>query len=414
MQHLDADPDFVQTQAAAITAAAGEIQDASRQLHTVSAGGFQSLAVDAFETNIQQLTSVLNDAWMRYADTGNALTNYAPVLRRVQEEIDAAIGVVSHTDVNGAAYHAEVTDMQAVTNSLNPFASDSDKDEANLAAARAKAHLEQQLAAVSTAQANYDTAMAELKAAAKVAAQQIENGIEMSRLNDKFWDHVQQVMDDIHKFLTKALALVDRILSDLSTALTIIGAIVVIIGILTLQPEVVAAGLLVLDAATAATVLDTDVKTLQFLNGDISFGDLMSGVIIAIASVLLGKLGGKVVDEVGAKMGAKAFSKLFSKGMQEVDIDSANFAVGTLRDDALDKANDPLARFIDQHVGISGPVNSYLSQGQWQVPYTTKDVGQLSPDFSNISVQNIMNSAMSDAPQTSPMLTTVSLSVAVA
>lgn len=414
MQHLDADPNYVQAQAIAITTAAAEIQDASRKLFGLGYGEFQSEAVDAFQTNVRQLATTLDDAWARYAAAGHALTTYAPVLRYVQEEIDSAISVVSHADVNGASHQAEIAHLHAITNNLNPFASESDKDEANLVAARAKAHLEQQQAVVANAEASYLLALNDLRAAATIAAHQIENGIEMSSLNDTFWDHVQQVMDDIHTFLTEALAIAHRILSDLSTLLTVVGGVIVLIGILTAQPWVVAAGVGFLKAAGIVSLLDAGVELARYLNGDISFGEMMSTVLVAVASFLFTKLGTTIAAKIGGKMGAEAVDKLFPAAMKDAEIDAGKETIGAAVGQGTGLSQDPLENFINDHVHVPNAVHAYLSHGQWQVPYTSKDVNQLTPDFSNINVQTIMNSAVTDASQTSPLLVTVSASTGVA
>ncbi len=393
MQHLIADPDLVQMQAAAITAAATEIHDASRQLATLGGNEFQSKAVDAFRTNVRQLITVLDDAQIRYADTGRALTTYAPVLRQVQEEIDQAIAIVSHADVNGALHQSETAQLHAVTNNLNPFVSESDKDEANLIAAQAKAHLEQQKAAVAMAEAKYESAMNDLQAAANIAASQIENGIEMSHLNDTFDDRVNSVLDKVHNLLSKALLFVHEMLSQLSELVSDVAFVCLLLALLPIpyvQEILAGVGGALLVVSAVLNIADLAVQLGRYLIGDVQLGELIGTALIAGASILLADFGGRVAVNALVKYGLKAVEKLPIETVVQV-VDSGPGQALSLVIDKLNKqkdpnqeGTDPLSSFLDNHFLPDSSITQFVKDG------TSQDVGQLTPDFSHVGVYEIL------------------------
>lgn len=394
MHPINADPDLVESQALEIAGAADEIRDAAQKLFALAYGPVQSHAIDAMQANVEQLASVLTDAHVRYEAAGAALSQYAPVLRAAQQEVNEAIVAMSHTDVSGASHQAWEAEAKQTLVGVNPLASQSDRDEASLNLDHAKEYLYQQELAANAAQSKYDSAVADLHQAAMIAAAQIENGIEMSHLNDTFWDHCQRLLNDLHSFMSTLLKALYDILDEVSTALAIVGAAIVAAGVLTGDPVLAGFGAAVLGVSDVLSDVELGVQVLRYLDGDISFGEVMSAVIMTIATMLLTKLGGKLVAKAADSKGL--WSHLFTPELAKDD-GADDHLIGYIVDEGGDAAEDPLGKFIDDHVQVPVSITRFLEYGQWQVPGRSNDVGLLTPDFSKINVSNIMKDAFAES-----------------
>jgi hypothetical protein len=394
MRPISGDPDFVAAQAQAILDAAGQIRDASKKLYRLGYGPVRSDAVDSLQVNVRELATVLDDSWTRYENTGEALAAYAPALRDCQQRVNAAISAMGHTDVHSAQAHLTQAEAHQLVVNNNPFASQHDRDEATLAVDHARTALYHQQSAASTAQTNYDSAIADLNAAAQAAANRIELGIEMSQLNDTFGDRWNSFVQHLHDALSKALKYVHELLQKITLVLTIISIVVIVIGFVTGQPEIIAAGLLagllLNRAVTVLSLIDLGVQELRFAIGDISFGELVGSAIIAGLQTLTGmKFDSLLFDNpVGSKFTASAIKFAADRGLND-SLKSLNIALngestligGEL--DAIGRIVEPhLDGFINSITGTPTDVSTMFGPSH--------DVGQLTPDFSHIDVNAIV------------------------
>lgn len=390
MRPISGDPDFVAAQAQAILDAAGHIRDASKKLYSLGYGAVRSDAVDSLQVNVRELATVLDDSWTRYENTGEALAAYAPILRDCQQRVNAAISAMGHTDVHSAQAHLTQAEAHQLLVDHNPLASQHDRDEAIVAVDHARNALYHQQSAASTAQTNYDSAIADLNAAAQAAASRIELGIEMSQLNDTFGDRWNSFIQHLHDALSKALKFVHELLQKLTLVLTIISIVVIVIGFVTGQPELVLAGVWLNRAVTVLSLLDLAVQEMRFTIGDISFGELVGSAIIAGLQTLSGmKLDGALFDgPITSEFTSSAIKFAADTGFGD-SLKSLNIALqgesalvgGEL--DAIGRIVEPhLDGFINSITGTPLDVSTMFGPSH--------DVGQLTPDFSHIDVNAIV------------------------
>ncbi len=281
MHPLPGDPDLVAAQAASMLAAADAMTRAARTLTSVSEGSeFTSSSTDALKSNVGDLHQTMTLAATRYRGTGEALREYAPVLRQAQHDANAAITQHDSTDVHGAHWQSEQAGAEALALRMNPLADPADVADAEAKAHRAAAHLHEQQHAAAVAQGQWEAARESVDRAARVAVGLIHQAVEASHLNDPK-----------ARFSWKeALELVSQVLEVLSTVVSIAAVLLCWVPIV---GEILAVAALVL------AVLKFTVTAIRVARHEADGRDLLFDGADVVLSII---------------PGGKAFSKLARMG----------------------------------------------------------------------------------------------------
>lgn len=225
--------------AAAIRAAVSDLEEIARP------GAMVSLAVDRVRSDAAVVAREIAAAERRYAETGEALLDFAAALQAAQADAERAIHdaaaasaeeetAVSHTDtLRSRLLEQSVGDVgQAESGALERSIAGADADVAALQAAR------------SAAVERYIEALGDRDRAASAAIERIRDVVEGSSLNDSFWD-------DVGGALRGALALAARALDAM---IDLIAAVVTAVVELIVTVLVVIAAVLVLGLAILAAI----------------------------------------------------------------------------------------------------------------------------------------------------------------
>lgn len=199
-------PDVIHREAAAMITAADQMDRAATALKNVSNGGYQSLATDAIKENASTLAVTLTKASTRYRGAGEALKQFAKVLRPLQDQANRAITAGNHADVSSAQHAlnaARVEEAQLIFQPADEAENERVKHELRLA----EQEVAQRQRERDAAKADYDEAVQQWNDWAKKTAAAIGSSNEASQLNRASFlgiplDTWHEVLENIGTVLT--------------------------------------------------------------------------------------------------------------------------------------------------------------------------------------------------------------------
>jgi hypothetical protein len=279
--HIDGDPDGLRSSIATMRETTDALDRAAKALrHVADRDGYKSKAVSAASADIEEVIEVMRHAHTRYSFATDALETYESVLRSAQERVEDARAKASTVDVDSSRWQVASAKVDALKADamgiLDPGAvEERSRAHANLSAAKAELHHAQ--AVTEMAEAAFSSALADVEAAAKVAADLIDIGNGGSTLNDTFGDNLKSFYD---RYLAGGVEIFTEVLKVISTILSVVSIIVAFIPGL----QLVAAGLKVVSLVTSLAALV--LTTVQAMFGAGTWGDVLGASIGVLLSVL--------------------------------------------------------------------------------------------------------------------------------
>lgn len=212
-------------------------------------GPMVSVAIDRVRRDAAQLAHEISQAERRYAETGEALSEYADALHAAQEDAQRAISDHGAAESDRAAAESRARSLRSDIRDLDGESPEGVASRLNRSLGLVLGDIDEASAGAASAQRRYDEAVADRDRAAHRAIGRIKDVVDGSGLNDSFWDDVGGVFHDIVDFLTDALeAIVDAIVAVL-TAIA-----VVIVAVLAVIAAVILLGLAVLTLLALAVI----------------------------------------------------------------------------------------------------------------------------------------------------------------
>jgi ABC-type multidrug transport system fused ATPase/permease subunit len=273
MKHLDGDPVVLRRTGQRYAETAAAIRSAVSTLHRISdRGPMVSVAIDRVRRDAAHLAREISQAERRYAETGEALSEYATALQAAQADADRAIADREAAEAEKANAQSRARSVRSDIEDLPDDVPGGKRSSLDYALRSALGDVDDAAGDAASAQRRYDEAVADRDRAAQHAIGRIRDVVEGSGLNDSFWDDVGGVFHDVVDFLADALeaivdaitAVLDAIAKILVTVLTVIAAVIVM-------------GLIILAAVVLALiVLATLVLVLQAV------------LVLMVVAVLLG------------------------------------------------------------------------------------------------------------------------------
>jgi hypothetical protein len=287
LKPIPGDPDVIEARAATYLGVADAIRTANQKLTRVAdLSDMSSEAINAVREDASKVAESIDNAEVRYRGTAEALAEYAPLLRQYQADADKAI-----LDAAGAAEAAD--NQRARQDEYAQKAATPGPDQASDQkwADFFRDQAETKDASAASAQAAYDTAYENWKAAADAARSKIDAAIDESKLNNTFWDAVVDI--------AKIVGEVAGLLALFFSWVPIIGQILVAIAIL----------------SSLVAVIDAIVN---LVNGTGTWGDLafaVVGLVLAVVAPGIMKIIGKAMKSANlvkplASMNKKAFKAM--------------------------------------------------------------------------------------------------------
>ncbi|MBD3943943.1 hypothetical protein IF188_19810 [Microbacterium sp. NEAU-LLC] len=233
--------------AAAIRSAVATLQQISDR------GPMVSVAIDRVRRDAAHLAREISQAEQRYAETGEALTEYARALDAAQDDARRAIADREAALDEKHAAESRAADVRADRRGLADDAPASEVRSLDWSLADAVRDADSAASDAASAERRYDDAVADRDRAAQRAIARIHDVVEGSGINDSFWDNVGGVFHDVMDFFADALeaivnaitAVLDAIAKLIVTVLAVIAA-VILLGLAVLTLLVLAAIALVL------------------------------------------------------------------------------------------------------------------------------------------------------------------------
>lgn len=261
--------------AAAIRAAVADLEEIARP------GGMVSLAVDRVRSDAAGVAREIAAAERRYAETGEALLDFAVALQAAQEEAERAI----HEANAAAAEEEEEEEEPSIADA------DADTEAAALRAARDAAierHVE---------------ALVDRDRAARAAIERIRDVVEGSSLNDGFWDDVGGALRGALAFAGRALdAMIDLVSAVVEAVVEFVVAVLVVIAaVLVLGLAVLAAVALGIIALALLAVVLAAVLVLAVVAVAVVAGLVLLAFAV-IAVLLVRVIGGLLVFLTGTAL----------------------------------------------------------------------------------------------------------------
>ncbi|MCX7523198.1 hypothetical protein OSC27_13045 [Microbacterium sp. STN6] len=292
-QPLKGDPDLLETKAkhyAQIASAIARSVVTLRKVHDVD--DMTSEAVDAVREKAKEVADDIDKARDRYAVTADALQVYATKLRTAKDEADTAISHINEKqEAASAAHYASYQAGQKVHSSLagdDPDAAKTAIDKADTADSTA-ADADKALEA---AHEEWRAARDAKNAAASTAITaivEVVDGKKNHGLKDGFWDDWGDVLTGIYD--------VFKTICDWAGVLAIFLSWVPILGQVLIVLAAVGAVLSVIEA------------TVNLINGDGGWGDLLMAVGMGVLTCFGGKIFALIGKNVRGVVAMKAFSK---------------------------------------------------------------------------------------------------------
>jgi hypothetical protein len=350
LKPIPGDPDVIEARAATYLAVADAIHTANTTLSRVaSLSDVKSEAIDTVREDASKVADSIDKAEVRYRGTAEALAEYAPLLRQYKADADKAI-----LDAAGAAEAAE--NQRARQDETPQTAQTPGPDQASDQkwADFFRDQAESKDASASSAQAAYDTAYENWKAAAETARSKIDDAIEESKLNNSGWDNFVDVVKTIGE-----IAGVLAIFLSILVAIAIISSLVAVI-----------------DAI------------MNLVNGTGTWGDLafaVVGLVLAVVAPGIMKILGKAMKASNLAKPLATISKSKFKGITGVSKSSAVKLAGKQNitwKDAFTSTFKPLSK---SHFTPSG----FASQAKTNfAEFAANPLGLKSPDIYGDMVRN--------------------------
>ncbi|GAA5204834.1 hypothetical protein [Microbacterium jejuense] len=250
MDPLDGDPVVLLSTGQRYSETAAEIRSAVSTLNEISQrGAMVSVAIDRVRRDAAHLAREIAQAERRYAETGDALTDYARSLESAQEDARRAIADHESALEDESAADVRAAGVRADQRELADDAPSSQARSLDWSLAAAVRDAESAASDAASARRRYNEAVADRDRAARRAIDRIHDVVEGSGLNDSFWDDVGGVFHDIVDFLTDAL---EAIVGAITAVLTAIA--VLIVTVLAVVAAVILLGLAVLALLALAVI----------------------------------------------------------------------------------------------------------------------------------------------------------------
>jgi len=308
MDPLDGDPVVLRSTGQRYRETAAAIRAAVATLHDIARpGAMVSVAIDRVRGDAEHLADEIDAAEGRYAETGEALLDYATALADAQER--AARAIADHSsaasDLGAAQTRQRSLRTERTTLLLTAGAGDDSGDLSSVdrllrAAGNDAADAD---AAAAAARRRYDDAVADRDRAARVAIGRIRDVVDGSDLNDSFWDNVGGVFHDLVDFLADALeALVSAIVAVLEAIATLIVAVLAVIAAIVLLGLAVLALLALALIAFAVLVLLVAAALVILMVAALIVVGLLLVALALLVLVLVRVLVGLYVFVVGLSM----------------------------------------------------------------------------------------------------------------
>ena len=357
LKPIPGDPDVIEARAATYRGVADAIKTANEKLTRVaSLSDVTSKAIDAVREDASKVAESIDNAEVRYRGTADALAEYAPLLRQYQADADKAI-----LDAAGAAEAAE--NQRARQDEYAQKAATPGPDQASDQkwADFFRDQAETKDASAASAQAAYDTAYENWKAAAEAARSKIDTAIEESKLNNSGWDNFVDVV--------KTIGEIAGVLAIFLSWVPILGQILVAIAII----------------SSLVAVIDA---IMNLVNGTGTWGDLafaVVGLVLAVVAPGIMKILGKAMKASNLAKPLATISKSKFKGLTGVSKSSAAKLARQQNitwKDAFTSTFKPLSK---SHFTPSG----FASQAKTNfAEYAANPLGLKSPDIYGDMVRN--------------------------
>jgi hypothetical protein len=357
LKPIPGDPDVIEARAATYLAVADAIHTANTTLSRVaSLSDVKSEAIDTVREDASKVADSIDKAEVRYRGTAEALAEYAPLLRQYKADADKAI-----LDAAGAAEAAE--NQRARQDEYAQKAQTPGPDQASDQkwADFFRDQAESKDASASSAQAAYDTAYENWKAAAETARSKIDDAIEESKLNNSGWDNFVDVV--------KTIGEIAGVLAIFLSWVPILGQILVAIAII----------------SSLVAVIDA---IMNLVNGTGTWGDLafaVVGLVLAVVAPGIMKILGKAMKASNLAKPLATISKSKFKGITGVSKSSAVKLAGKQNitwKDAFTSTFKPLSK---SHFTPSG----FASQAKTNfAEFAANPLGLKSPDIYGDMVRN--------------------------
>ncbi|WP_448005884.1 hypothetical protein [Agromyces bauzanensis] len=295
MESIPGDPTVLRATGEGYRDTAEAIRAAVATLETIARpGAMVSLAIDRVRSDAARVAHDIAAAERRYAETGEALVDFAVALAAAQEEAESAI-----RDAEAAAEAERAASIRESTlQDRLAELDDADGTESSMlerAIRVAAAELVDVAAAGSAAAARYVDAVAERDRAARAAIERIRDVVEGSGLNDRFWDDVAGALRGAAEFLARAAdAMIDLLTAavafvvELVVTVLVVIAAVLVLGLAILALILAAVVTIALVAVLLAAAFVLVVLGALFAAGLIAVG--FAVVAVLLARVLAGLL----------------------------------------------------------------------------------------------------------------------------
>ncbi|KRC60813.1 hypothetical protein ASE14_07525 [Agromyces sp. Root81] len=240
--------------ATAIRTAVADLEEIARP------GAMVSLAIDRVREDAARLASEIGGAERRYAETGDALVDFAAALEAAQEEAERAERDAADAAADEQAASRRASALREELRGLAPDAEASETRTLERSISGLATAAEGFSAAGAAAEQRHADALAARDRAAEVAIGRIRSVVEGSDLNDSFWDDLWSSIGDFFEavgqvLLAIAAAVVGAILAVVAAVLVLIAAVLVVVAALVLLGLAVVAALVVAAIALAALVI---------------------------------------------------------------------------------------------------------------------------------------------------------------
>lgn len=240
--------------AAAIRAAVSNLEEIAQP------GAMVSLAIDRVRSDAARLAREIAGAEVRYAETGEALIDFATALDVAQGDAERAMRDAEDASADEQDAAAREQTLRARHGGLAADAAPSEVSSLERSIRGLAGDVERFSTAVSAAGQRHAEAVADRDHAAQVAIERIRDVVDGSDLNDSFWDDLSSAVGDFFEAVGEALlaiaaAVVAAVVAVVLAVLVIIAAVLVLVAAIILLGLAVIAALVVAAIALAALVV---------------------------------------------------------------------------------------------------------------------------------------------------------------
>ncbi|WP_169513998.1 hypothetical protein [Agromyces subbeticus] len=268
--------------ATAIRAAVSNLEEIAQP------GAMVSLALDRVRSDASRLAREISGAERRYAETGEALVQFAAALEGAQGEADRAIRDADDASADEHDASARERSLRTQQRGLGAEATPSEATALERSILGVSADADRFAAAAGAARQRHAEAVADRDRAAQVAIERIRDVVDGSDLNDSFWDNlwggIGEFLDAVGEVL---LAIIEAVIAVIVAV--VVAVLVVIAAVLVLVAAIVLLGLAVITLLVVAAIAIAALVVLILAAAVLAFiaVALIAGLLVVTVALVL-------------------------------------------------------------------------------------------------------------------------------